>query len=175
MTGQIAADLTVSQFWTYLIAGAGGLIVLAGFVEKVFSPLGRLLRAWVTTPTGERLDQVDARLDEVTERLAEVAGQLASVAKIVGHHLGGNGTTTPLRERVEGISQHQYKDREALTNIQTTVAAVKDSQAAAAEKVQELEAEVATIKARQEVEITARSFAEMAQVLPIRDTAAEGE
>lgn len=72
--------------------------------------------------------------------------------------------------RVDGISKHQRQDREALAQIQTAVTSMKDAAAATVDQVQTLEGEVATIKKRQELEITGRSFAEIAQVLPIRES-----
>ncbi len=72
-------------------AAAAALTGIVIFIERIWGPMRRWLANALTNPLLEKLDEMEETWDDHTS--------------YVKHHLGPNGTTQPLHERVEEV-QH---------------------------------------------------------------------
>ena len=66
----------------HIVAVCAALVAIVAVIEKVFSPIGRLLRRWVTAP---------------------LEHQLADHIVYVRHHLGPNGDTPAIHTRLADL------------------------------------------------------------------------
>ncbi len=70
-------------------AVAGALTAIALLIERIWGPVRRWLANALTNPLIDKLGEMEERWDDHTD--------------YVRHHLGPNGTTQPLHERVEEV------------------------------------------------------------------------
>lgn len=154
----MGARMTVNDLWLAVLAVTGGLVVVAGFIEKVWQPASKWAQRKIIEPATRRDAEMAAQLADVKDDVAEIKEAVSAMAKFVGYHLGANFSEPPLHDQVKAIAKRQDQDGELIADVQATVTSFKP----VVEKVPALEAAMETIRKRQEVEIqeveiTARS------------------